>query len=111
MIPKLSSMKSWQQDNDIKMSSVHNKAKSVPAERFIRILKNKIYKYMNSISENLYIENLSKIVNKYNDTYYSTIKMKTVDIQSSTYISFKLVIMLKYQNIETFFKRLLSKLA
>ena len=51
---------------------------------------------MNSISENLYIENLSKIVNKYNDTYYSTIKMKTVDVQSSTYITFKLVIMLKY---------------
>ena len=96
MIPKLSSMKSWQQDNDIKMSSVHNKAKSVPAERFIRILKNKIYKYMNSISDNCYIGNLSEIVNKYNDTYYSTVKMKTVDVQSTTYITFKLVVMLKY---------------
>ena len=96
MIPKLSSMKSWQQDNDIKMSSVHNKAKSVPAERFIRILKNKIYKYMNSISDNFYTGNLSEIVNKYNDTYYSTVKMKTVDVQSTTYITFKLVVMLKY---------------
>ena len=96
MIPKLSSMKSWQQDNDIKMSSVHNKAKSVPAERFIRILKNKIYKYMNSISDNFYIGNLSEIVNKYNDTYYSTVKMKTVDVQSTAYITFKLVVMLKY---------------
>ena len=96
MIPKLSSMKSWQQDNDIKMSSVHNKAKSVPAERFIRILKKKIYKYMNSISDNFYIGNLSEIVNKYNDTYYSTVKMKTVDVQSTTYITFKLVVMLKY---------------
>ena len=96
MIPKLSSMKSWQQDNDIKISSVHNKAKSVPAERFIRILKNKIYKYMNSISDNFYIGNLSEIVNKYNDTYYSTVKMKTVDVQSTAYITFKLVVMLKY---------------
>ena len=66
---------------------------------------------MNSIPGKLYIENLSEIVNKYNDTYYSTIKMKTVDVESSTYISFKLVITLKYQNIETFFKTLLSKLA
>ena len=66
---------------------------------------------MNSIPGKLYIENLSEIVNKYNDTYYSTIKMKTVDVESSTYISFKLLIMLKYQNIETFLKTLLSKLA
>ena len=104
-------MKSWQQYNDIKMYSVHNETKSLAAERFIRVLNKKIYKCMNSITDNFHIENLSEIVNKYNDTYYSTIKMKTVDIQSSTYISFKLVIMLKYQNIETFFKRLLSKLA
>ena len=106
-----SSMKSWQQYNDIKMYSVHNETKSLAAERFIRVLNKKIYKCMNSITDNFHIENLSEIVNKYNDTYYSTIKMKTVDIQSSTYISFKLVIMLKYQNIEIFFKRLLSKLA
>ena len=93
------------------MYSAHNQPKSLVTERFIRILKNKIYKYMNSIPGKLYIENLSEIVNKYNDTYYSTIKMKTVDVESSTYISFKLLIMLKYQNIETFLKTLLSKLA
>ena len=93
------------------MHSAHNEPKSVVTERFIRILNKKIYKYMNSIPDNLFIENLSEIVNKYNDTCYSTIKMKTVDVESSTYISFKLLIMLKYQNIETFLKTLLSKLA
>ena len=93
------------------MHSAHNEPKSVVTKRFIRILNKKIYKYMNSIPDNLFIENLSEIVNKYNDTCYSTIKMKTVDVESSTYISFKLVITLKYQNIETFFKTLLSKLA
>ena len=93
------------------MHSAHNEPKSVVTERFIRILNKKIYKYMNSVPDNLFIENLSETVNKYNDTCYSTIKMKTVDVESSTYISFKLVITLKYQNIETFFKTLLSKLA
>ena len=47
--------KKWLQDNDIAMYSTHNEGKSVAAERFIRMLKNKIYKYMTSISKNLYI--------------------------------------------------------
>ena len=46
------SAKSWLQDNDIEMHSIHNERKSVVAERFIRTLKNKIYKYMTSISKN-----------------------------------------------------------
>ena len=45
------SMKSWLQDNNIEMYSKHNEGKSVVAERFIRTLKNKIYKYMTSISK------------------------------------------------------------
>ena len=76
-------MKSWQQDNDIKMYSVHNETKCLAAERFIIILKNKIYKYMNSITGNFHIENLSEIVNKYINTYYSTIKMKTEFIRKT----------------------------
>ena len=48
-------MKSWLQDNDIEMYSTYNEGKSMVAERFIRILKNKIYKYMTSISKNVYI--------------------------------------------------------
>ena len=48
------SMKSCLQNNDIEMYSTHNQGKSVIAERFVRILKNKIYQYMTSISKNVY---------------------------------------------------------
>ena len=82
------SMKSWFQDNDIEMYSTHNKGKSVVTERFIRTLKNKIYKYMSSVSKNVYINDLADIVNKYNSIYYSTIKMKLADVKSSTYVDF-----------------------
>ena len=51
-----SSFKEWLQDNHIVMYSTQNEGKSVAAERFIRILKNKIYKYMTSISKNVYID-------------------------------------------------------
>ena len=67
-------MKSWLEKNDIEMNSTHNEGKSVVAERFIRTLKNKIYKYMISISKNVYIDTLDDIVNEYNNTYHSTIK-------------------------------------
>ena len=70
------------------MYSTHNKGKSVVAERFIRTLKNKIYKYMTSVSKNGYIHKLADIVNKYNNRYHSTIKMKPVDIKSGKYINF-----------------------
>ena len=46
-----------------------------------RTLKNKIYKYKTSISKKVYIDKLDDIVNKYNNTYHSTIKMKTVDVK------------------------------
>ena len=52
------SMKSRLQDNNIEMYSIHNKGKSVVAKRFIRTLKNKIYKYMTYISKNVYIDKL-----------------------------------------------------
>ena len=68
------------------MYSTHNEGKSVFAERFIRILKNKICKYMTSVSKNVYIDKLDDIVNKYNNTYHGTIKMKCADVKSNTYI-------------------------
>ena len=68
------------------MYSMHNEGKSVVIERFIRTSKNKIYIYMTSISKNVYIDKLDDIVNKYNNTYHSTIKMKSVDVKSNTYI-------------------------
>ena len=61
------------------MYSTHNEGKSVVAERFIRALKNKIYKHMTSLSKNVYIDKL-------NDTYHITIKMKPADVKDNTYI-------------------------
>ena len=79
-------MKSWLEKNAIEMYSTHNEGKSAVAERFIRTLKNKIYKYMTSVSKNVDIDKLDDIVNKCNNTYHSTIKMKPVDVKSNTYI-------------------------
>ena len=61
------SFKKWLKDNDIEMYSTNNEGKSVVAERFIRTLKTKIYKYMTSISKNVYIDKLDDIVDQYNN--------------------------------------------
>ena len=79
-------MKSWLEWNAIEIYSTRNEGKSVVAERFIRTLKNKIYKYMTSVSQNVYINRLDNIVNKYSNTYQSTIKLKHADVKSNTYI-------------------------
>ena len=63
-------------DNDIEMYSIHNEGKSVVTERFILTLGTKIYKYMTSVSKNVYIDKLDDIVSEYNNTYHRTIKMK-----------------------------------
>ena len=81
--------KKWLKDNDIEMYSTHNEGKFVIAERFIRTLKNKIYKYMTSISKNVYIDKLDAIVEKNNNTYHTSIKMKPVHVKDNTYIDFK----------------------
>ena len=72
-------MKSWLEKSAIEISSTHNEGKSVVSERFIRTLKNKICNYMTSVL-------LIHIVNKYNNTYHNTIKVKPVDVKPSTYI-------------------------
>ena len=79
--------KEWLRDNDIVMYSTHNEGKSVVAERFIRTLKGKIYKYMTSISKNVYIDKLDDIVDEYNNTYHTTIKMRPIDVKDKTYIN------------------------
>ena len=79
--------KKWLRDNDVVMYSTHNEGKSVVAERFIRTLKSKIYKYMTSISKNVYIDKLDDIVDEYNNTYHTTIKMKPIDVKENTYIN------------------------
>ena len=83
------SLKKWLQDNNIKMYSTNNEGKSVISERFIRTLKNKIYKYMTAISKNVYIDKLDDNVRKYNNTYHTSIKMKPVYVKDNTYINFK----------------------
>ena len=82
-----SSFKKWLKDNDIELPSIHNEGRV--AERFIRTLKNKIYKSMTSISKNMYIDKLADIVDEYNHTYHRTIKMEPVDVKDDTYIDFK----------------------
>ena len=47
------SFKKWLKNNDIEMYSIYNEGNSVVTERFFRILKTKIYKYMSSISKNV----------------------------------------------------------
>ena len=69
------------------MYSTNNEGKSVVAERFIRTLKSKIYKYMTSISKNVYINKLDDIMDEYNNTYHITIKMKPIDVKDNTYIN------------------------
>ena len=95
------------------MYSTYNEGKSVVAERFIRTLKSKIYKYMTSISKNVYIDKLDDIVDEYNNTYHTTIKMKPADVKDNTYINadieinnkdpkFKVGDRIEYQNTKTF---------
>ena len=105
------------------MYSTYNEGKSVIAERFIRTLKNKIFKHMTAISKNIYFDVLDDIVNNYNNTVLRTIKMKPVEVVDDYYaeynriafngiptelhpnkkiLNLKLVTMLEFQNIKTF---------
>ena len=67
-------------DNDINMYRRYNEGKSVVAERFMRTLKNKLYKHMTATGKNIYYDVLDDVVNKYNNTKHSTIKMKPIDV-------------------------------
>ena len=114
-------MKLWLEKNDMEMYSTHNEGKSVVNERFIRTLKLKFiikiefYKYMTSKSKNVYIDKLEDTVNKYNNTYHSTIETKPVDVKRSTSIdsskeikmilNLKLVTLLEYQNKKTILQK------
>ena len=75
-------MKSWLQGNEMEMHSTHSSL------ILIRTLKKKIYKYLTSVSKNMYIDKLAEIANRYNNIYHSTIKMKPADVGSSRHIDF-----------------------
>ena len=109
-------MKSFLQNNGINIYSTHDEGKSVIAERLIKTLKNKIYKYKTSVSKNVDIDKLDEAVNKYNNTYHGAIKMKPINVNSSKYISsrkeindkdlkFKVCVLLEYQNIKIFLRK------
>ena len=66
------------------MYSTYNEGKSVVAERFIRTLKNKLCKHMRATGKILYYDVLDDIVNEYNNTKHSTIKMKPTDVGYNT---------------------------
>ena len=82
------------------MYSTNNKGKSVAAERFIKTLKNKIYKCMTSISKNVYIDKLDDIVKKYNNTYHTTIKMKPAVLKIIHISILKKKLMIKILNLK-----------
>ena len=67
------------------MYSTFNEGKSVVAERFIRTLKNNIFKHMTAISKNVYFDVLDDIVNKYNNTIHGTIKMKPIEVTDHSF--------------------------
>ena len=73
--------KKWLSDNDIIMYSTYNEGKSAVAERFIRTLKNKLYKHMTATGKNVYYDVLDDVVNEYNNTKHNTTKMKPKDIK------------------------------
>ena len=68
--------KKWLKDNEIKTYSAYNEGKSVVTERFIRTPKSKIYRHITVVSKNVYSDML---------VTYNTIKMKPIDIKSSSY--------------------------
>ena len=65
------------------MYSTYNEGKSVVAERFIRAFKNKLYKQMTATGKNVYSDVLDDVVNKYDNTKHSTIKMKPIDVKNN----------------------------
>ena len=81
------SFKDFLKINNIEMYSTYNEGKSVVAERFIRPLKNKIFKYMPAINQNIYFDVLD-IVDKYNNTVHKTIKINRIEVIDDSYAEY-----------------------
>ena len=82
------SFKEFLKINNMEMYSTFSEGKSVVAERFIRTLKNKIFKNMTAISKNVYFDVLDDIVKKYNNTIHRTIKMKPIDVTNDSFAEY-----------------------
>ena len=77
--------KRFLKNNNIEIYSTFNEGKSVVAERFVRTLKNKLFKHMTAFSKNVYFDVLDDIVKKYNNIVHRSIKVKPIDITSGSY--------------------------
>ena len=82
------SFKDFLKINNIEMYSTYNKGKSAVAERFIRTLKNKIFKHITAISKNVYFDVLDDIVDKYKSTVHRTIKVKPIDVMGDSHAEY-----------------------
>ena len=80
--------KKWLKGRKVEMYSTHYEGKSVVAERFIRTSKNKIYKHMTANSENVYFNVSNDIIDKYNNRYKKTIKMKPIDVKRGSFVEY-----------------------
>ena len=82
------SFKDFLKINNIEMYSTYNGGKSAVPKRFIRTLKNKIFKHMTAISKNIYFDTLDDIVDKYNNTVHRTIKIKPIEVMGDYYAEY-----------------------
>ena len=80
--------KKWLKDNNVEMYSKHNEGKSVVVERFIKTLKNKIYRHMTAISKSVYFNVLDDIVDEFSNTYHTTVRMKLIDVKSDSFAEY-----------------------
>ena len=71
--------------NNTEMCSTYNEGKSVVGERFIRTLKNNIFKHIKAVSKSVCFDVLDDIVNKYNSTVNKTIKKKPIGVTSDSH--------------------------
>ena len=79
---------SFLKKNNIEMYSTYNEGKSVVAERFTKTFKNKIYKHVTTIGKNVYFNVLDDIVDKYNNSFNSLIKMKPKDVTDDSFVEY-----------------------
>ena len=70
------------------MHWTYNQRKSVVAERFVKALKNKVYKHITAVSKNVYFDVLDDIVDKCNNTFHRTMKKKLIDCKSDSYVEY-----------------------
>ena len=84
----------------MEMYSTFNEGKSVVAERFIRTLKNKIFKHMTGVSKTVYFDMLDDIVDKYNNAVHRTIKMKPIEVTDDSYAEYNEYFNKKILNIK-----------